>query len=103
MCRWADRISPGNRGCLSPDRDSAVHHPSDQEYNEVCFLQGAQAADGQMCIRDRLGTVNVFTNNSTSVKRDEELVAWFMETYQWLLDDPSVEVLYEKTDFGVGD
>ena len=50
-----------------------------------------------------LGTVNVFTNNSTSVKRDEELVAWFMETYQWLLDDPSVEVLYEKTDFGVGD
>lgn len=25
-----------------------------------------------------------------------------MEEYQWLLDDPDVEVLYEITDFGVG-
>ena len=50
-----------------------------------------------------LGTVNVFTDNSTDVKRDQELVDWFMEKYAWLLDDPTVEVLYEKTDFGVGD
>ena len=41
-------------------------------------------------------------NNSTPIKRDEELVRWFMEEYQWLLDDPDVEVLYEITDFGVG-
>ena len=50
-----------------------------------------------------LGTVNVFTNNSTDVKRDQELVDWFMQKYADLLEDPSVEVLYEKTDFGVGD
>ena len=50
-----------------------------------------------------LGTVNVFTNNTTDVKRDEELVEWFMDKYADLLSDPSVEVLYEKTDFGVGD
>ena len=50
-----------------------------------------------------LGTVNVFTNNSTDVTRDQELVDWFMKKYAALLDDPSVEVLYEKTDFGVGD
>lgn len=50
-----------------------------------------------------LGTVNVFTNNSTDVKRDPELVDWFMNKYAYLLEDPSVEVLYEKTDFGVGD
>ena len=68
-----------------------------------------------MCIRDsdydiqmlkkyfKLGTINVFTNNSTDVRRDEELVDWFMKKYDWLLEDPSVEVLYEKTDFGVGD
>ena len=49
-----------------------------------------------------LGTVNVFTNNSTDVKRDQELVDWFMQKYADLLEDPSVEVLYEKTDFGVG-
>ena len=51
----------------------------------------------------KLGTINVFTNNSTDVRRDEELVDWFMKKYDWLLEDPSVEVLYEKTDFGVGD
>ena len=41
----------------------------------------------------------VFNNNSTPIKRDEELVRWFMEEYQWLLDDPDVEVLYEITEF----
>jgi hypothetical protein len=50
-----------------------------------------------------LGTVNVFTDNSTDVKRDQELVNWFMKKYKDLLEDPKVEVLYEKTDFGVGD
>ena len=47
-----------------------------------------------MCIID--------SNNTTPIKRDEELVKWFMEEYKWLLDDPEVEVLYEITDFGVG-
>ena len=42
-----------------------------------------------------------FTNNSTDVKRDRELVDCFMNKYAYLLEDPSVEVLYE--DFGVGD
>ena len=46
--------------------------------------------------------MNVYNNNTTPIRRDEELVAWFMEEYRWLLDDPSVEVLYEITDFGVG-
>lgn len=50
-----------------------------------------------------LGTVNVFTDNSTDVTRDQELVDWFMDKYAWLLDDPAVEVLYKRTDFGVGD
>ena len=54
-------------------------------------------------MRDYMGIPNVFTNNSTDVKRDQELVDWFMQKYADLLEDPSVEVLYEKTDFGVGD
>ena len=49
-----------------------------------------------------LGTVNVFTNNSTDVKRDQELVDWFMQKYADLLEDPSVEVLYEKNRFRCG-
>ena len=51
----------------------------------------------------KLGTVNVFTNNTTDVVRDEELVRWFLEKYAYLEEDPTVEVLYENTDFGVGD
>ena len=43
------------------------------------------------------------SSDLTDVKRDEQLVAWFMDKYAALLEDPTVEVLYEKTDFGVGD
>jgi hypothetical protein len=27
----------------------------------------------------QLGTINVYTNNSTDVKRDDELVEWFIK------------------------
>ena len=50
-----------------------------------------------------LGTINVYTNNTTDIVRDEALIQWFLETYDWLKEDPTIEVLYENTDFGVGD
>lgn len=79
-------------------------------FDSVCLMVGIQGQTKDMIRNDIAllkkyfahGTVNVFNNNSTSIKRDEELVRWFMEEYQWLLDDPDVEVLYEITDFGVG-
>lgn len=80
-------------------------------FDSPCLMVGIKGQTKEMIDYDikmlkehfELGTVNVFTNNSTDVKRDQELVDWFMEKYQWLLEDPTVEVLYEKTDFGVGD
>ena len=48
-------------------------------------------------------TVNVFVNNSSEIKRDEELVKWFIEKYKFLDDINHIEVLYHNTDFGVGD
>ena len=48
-------------------------------------------------------TINVFIDNTTAVKRDEELVRWFMEKYKCLDENPNIEVLYNNTDFGVGD
>jgi radical SAM enzyme (TIGR01210 family) len=51
----------------------------------------------------RLGTINVFTNNSTSIQQDPKLLEWFKNKYAYLDDDPSIEVLYENTDFGVGE
>ncbi len=79
-------------------------------FDSPCLMVGIQGQTKEMIARDmeclkkffRLGTVNVYNNNTTPIRRDEELVRWFMKEYRWLLDDPSVEVLYEITDFGVG-
>ena len=51
----------------------------------------------------KYGTINVFVNNTTSIKRDEELVQWFRKVYRYLDEHPTIEVLYHNTDFGVGD
>lgn len=80
-------------------------------FDSPCLMVGIKGQTKEMIDHDmqmlkthfELGTVNVFTNNSTDVTRDQKLVDWFMEKYAALLEDPSVEVLYEKTDFGVGD
>jgi len=49
-------------------------------------------------------SVNVFCNNGTATKRDDELVEWFMqEVYPTLKDDDRIEVLMENTDLGVGE
>ena len=48
-------------------------------------------------------SVNLFCNNTTPVKRDEELAAWFVkELYPTLKDDRQIEVLVENIDLGVG-
>lgn len=49
------------------------------------------------------GTVNIFTPNTSSLERDEELVKWFKEKFSYLDKNPNIEVLYNNTDFGVGD
>lgn len=80
-------------------------------FDSPCLMVGIKGQTKKMIDRDmdilkryfKLGTVNVYTNNTTPVKRDEALVQWFLEKYAWLKDDPAVEVLVENTDFGVGD
>lgn len=80
-------------------------------FDSPCMMVGIKGQTKEMIDYDirmlkehfRLGTVNVFTNNTTDVVRDEELVRWFLEKYAYLEEDPTVEVLYENTDFGVGD
>ena len=48
-------------------------------------------------------SVNLFCNNTTAVKRDEELTAWFVkELYPTLKEDAQIEVLLENCDLGVG-
>lgn len=79
-------------------------------FDSPCLMVGIQGQTKDMIAYDmdclkkyfKLGTVNVYNNNTTPIKRDEELVEWFMEEYAWLRGDPSVEVLCQITDFGVG-
>lgn len=48
-------------------------------------------------------SINLFCNNSTAVKRDEELAKWFVnEFYPTLSNDSQAEVLIENNDLGVG-
>ena len=79
-------------------------------FDSICLMVGIKGQTRDMIRNDisilkkyfHHGTVNVYNDNSTLIRRDEELVRWFMEEYRWLLDDPDVEVLYQITDFGVG-
>lgn len=49
-------------------------------------------------------TVNVFVDNSSKIKRDEDLVKWFSKNYYDELEkNEKIEVLMNNTDFGVGD
>lgn len=80
-------------------------------FDSPCLMVGIKGQTKEMIRNDiyllkkhfKLGTINVFTNNTTDVRRDEELVQWFLNEFRCLEDDPAVEVLYENTDFGVGD
>lgn len=80
-------------------------------FDSPCLMVGIKGQTKEMIRKDmdilkkyfKLGTVNVYTDNTTDVKKDPELIQWFAEEYAWMKDDPSVEVLFENTDFGVGD
>ena len=48
-------------------------------------------------------SLNVFSENTTAVKRDDELVRWFVnETYPNLKKSDRIEILINNTDLGVG-
>lgn len=95
---------------LNKHADFSTPQEVAQWFDSPCLMVGIQGQTKEMIAHDidclkkyfRLGTVNVYNNNTTAIKRDEALVRWFMKEYSWLLDDPDVEVLYEITDFGVG-
>ena len=82
-----------------------------ESFQSVCLLVGIKGQTEEMIKRDinlvlenfKYVTINVFINNTTDVKRDEELVQWFTDNFKYLEDYQYIEVLYNNTDFGVGD
>lgn len=88
-----------------------------EDYTEVekyfdspCIMVGIKGQTKEMIDRDmeiiqnhfERATVNIFEENNTSIKRDDQLVKWFVNKYYYLKEDPRIEVLFEITDFGVG-
>lgn len=80
-------------------------------FDSPCIMVGIKGQTKDMIDKDMEivlnnfdhATINVFVNNTSDIKRDDELVNWFIEKYKFLDDNPKIEVLYNNTDFGVGD
>ena len=82
-----------------------------RDFQGICILCCTQGETKERILNDihlarqyfEYFSVNVYCNNSTSVKQDEELAKWFaQEVYPTIKDDPKIEVLMENTDLGVG-
>ena len=80
-------------------------------FQGVCLLCGTQGETKEHILKDislakahfEYFSVNVFCNNHTPVRRDEDLARWFeQEVYPQIKDDPHIEVLLNNTDLGVG-
>lgn len=80
-------------------------------FQGVCLLCCTQGETRERILRDialarqhfEYFSVNLFCNNGTALKRDEQLAKWFEEeVYPTLRDDPRIEVLLNNTDLGVG-
>ena len=80
-------------------------------FQGVCLLCCTQGESKEHIMKDieiakkhfEYFSVNVFCNNSTSVKQDKELSQWFArEVYSRIKDEEGIEVLMENTDLGVG-
>ena len=69
-----------------------------KSFQSVCLMVGIKGQTKEMIKRDikillenfKYGTINVFVNNTTSIKRDEELVQWFRKEYKYLDEHPTI-------------
>lgn len=80
-------------------------------FDSPCMMVGIKGQTKEMIDKDmdivlnnfEHATINVFVDNTTNIKRDEELVQWFIQKYDFIDKETKIEVLYNNTDFGVGD
>jgi hypothetical protein len=80
-------------------------------FQGICLLCCTEGDSKERILRDialaeqwfEYASVNVFCENTTRVKRDEELVKWFVdELYPQLKQSKKIEILIDNTDLGVG-
>ena len=92
-------------------KDDVMPEDVAKYFQGVCLLCCTEGDSQERILRDialakayfEYASVNVFCENSTAVKRDEELVKWFVDVvYPQLQHSDKIEVLVENTDLGVG-
>lgn len=87
-------------------------HPTDvsKYYDSICLMVGIEGQKKESIDKDieyltkyfKKGCINIWIENSTCFKRDEELINWFKEKYSYLDSYENIEILWNNTDFGVG-
>ncbi|WP_407702346.1 radical SAM protein [Tepidimicrobium xylanilyticum] len=79
-------------------------------FESICLLVGIKGQTKEMIKRDidilkehfKYGCINIYIENTTPVKGDQELIQWFKENYSYLEEYDNIEILWNNTDFGVG-
>lgn len=94
------------------NKGAIFNHPCEvaKYFKSICLLVGIKGQTKEMLKKDieyllkyfDYGCVNIYIENSTPLKRDEELIKWFKENYSFLDEKENIEVLWNNTDFGVG-
>lgn len=77
--------------------------------DSVCLMVGIVGQTKEMVRHDidillkyfKYGCINIFVENTTPLKRDEELVQWFYKEYRHLEHEEKIDVLFDNKDFGV--
>ena len=82
-----------------------------KHFQGVCLLCCTEGDSQERILKDialaeqyfEYASVNVFCENTTTVKRDDELAKWFVEeVYPSLRESKKIEILINNTDLGVG-
>jgi hypothetical protein len=80
-------------------------------FQGVCLFCCSEGDSKERILRDialaeqyfEYASVNVFCENTTTVKRDDELAKWFVEeVFPNLRESKKIEILINNTDLGVG-
>lgn len=80
-------------------------------FDTICLLVGISGQTKEMITNDidillkyfERACINIFTNNTTEIKADPKLIEWFKQEYSYLDDMDNIEILWNNTDFGVGE
>lgn len=92
-----------------------IHFKDPKEVSEVfdtiCLLVGFKGQSKEDVDRDikillkyfKKGCINIFKENSTPVKEDKEIVEHFKNKWSHLENNENIDILWNNTDYGVGD